>query len=98
MFRAQHSRVDVVNRFEKEGDASDHPRASVDWQVEGKELIVASRTAFADETGGVQRVGFWCLAKWGWLPGNKLEQFRSDHGMVELVWRSTTTNEPEYKE
>ena len=56
-------------------DVEKHAFQYVDWQFEGKDLIVASRTAFDDETGGAHRahdanyltfhrvVGFRSLAK-----------------------------------
>ncbi len=56
-------------------DVEKHAFQYVDWQFEGKDLIVASRTAFDDETGGAHRahdanyltfhrvVGFRDLAK-----------------------------------
>jgi len=36
-------------------DPLKHAFQYVDWQFEGKDLIVASRTAFDDETGGAHR-------------------------------------------
>jgi hypothetical protein len=36
-------------------DVEKHSFQYVDWQFEGKDLIVASRTAFDDETGGAHR-------------------------------------------
>ena len=36
-------------------DVEKHAFQYVDWQFEGKDLIVASRTAFDDETGGAHR-------------------------------------------
>jgi hypothetical protein len=36
-------------------DPLQHAFQYVDWQFEGKDLIVASRTAFDDETGGAHR-------------------------------------------